>query len=116
MGLKRWRSSLSCHYFVPYPFLPCSNGRHESHEGHESWKVCNGHDSDSRVQVSGRIFWLEDLGGERSDGGLNGNRRRRIEKDRLVQDRRHAESEAEDEESHTSAEGREPIHEGTLRL
>merc|ERR1712048_732646 len=94
-------------------FLPCSNGRHESHEG---WKVCNGHYSDSRIQICGRIIRLEDLGSEGSDGGPDGNRRRRVEKDWLIQDRRHAESEAEDEESNASAEGREPIHEGTLRL
>merc|ERR1712046_75660 len=109
--MGRRKSFPRCH--LAYTFLPCSNGRHESHE---NWKVCNGHDSDSRIQVSGRIVGLEDIGSERSDGGPDGNRGRRTKKDWLIQDRRHAESEAEDEESDTSTEGREPIHEGTLRL
>merc|ERR1712048_487936 len=91
--------------------FPRNNGRHESHESHESWKVCDGHDRNSRIQVCGRIVWLEDVGSEIGDGGPNGNCRRRVEKDWFIQDRRHAESEAEDEESDTSSEGREPIHE-----
>merc|ERR1711988_33473 len=59
---------------------------------------------------------LEDLGSERGGRSDVGSCGRSNEKDRLIQDRRHAESEVEIKACDTSAEGREPVHERTLRL
>merc|ERR1712014_365360 len=112
MGAQE-RSSRRCHYYFPLVVLPCNNGRHESHE---SWKESTGHHSDCRIQVCGRIDRLEDLGSQRGGGGDVGSCGRSDEEDRLIQDRRHAESEAEIKACDTSAERREPIHERALRL
>merc|ERR1712060_72092 len=83
---------------------------------HESWKESIGHDSKCRVQVCGRIDWLEDLGSEGGGGGDVGSCGRSDEKDWFLQDRRHAQSEAQIKACDTSAEGRESIHERALRL
>merc|ERR1712048_1090358 len=107
------KSSRRCHNNFLHLFLPCNNGRHESHE---SWKESTGHDSDCRIQVCGRVDWPEDLGSERGGGGDVGSCSRSNEKDWLIQDRRHAQSEAEIKACDTSAEGREPVHERALRL
>merc|ERR1712107_660405 len=74
------------------------------------------HDSDCSIQVRGRDDRLEDLGSERGGRSDVGSCRRSDEKDWLIQDRGHAESEAEIEACDTSTEGREPIHERALRL
>merc|ERR1712048_208884 len=113
MGAQEGKVFPRCQYSFSYLLLPCNDGCHESHE---SWKRCKGHDSDSRIQVCGRIDWLQDLGSERSGGGDVGSCGRSIEKDWLIQDRRHAQSEAEIKACDTSAEGRESIHERALRL
>merc|ERR1711953_829471 len=75
-----------------------------------------GHDSDCCIQVCGRIYWFEDLGSERGSGGDVGSCGRSDEKDWLIQDRRHAQSEVEIKACDTSTEGREPIHERAVRL
>merc|ERR1712187_707505 len=107
------KSSLRCQYSFLDPFLPCNDGRYESHE---SWKEGTSHDSDCRIQVCGRIDRLEDLGSERGGGGDVGSCGRSDEEDWLIQDRRHAQSEAEIKACDTSTEGREPIHERAVRL
>merc|ERR1711953_237601 len=75
-----------------------------------------GHDSNSRVQVSGRVHWSKSEGREGNNGSLDGRSSRSVEKGRLLQDCRCAQLEAEAETCNTRAKGRQPIHERALRL
>merc|ERR1711879_936540 len=75
-----------------------------------------GHDSNSRVQVSGRVYWSESEGGEGNNGGLDGRGSRSVEEGWLLQDCRCTQLEAEAETCNTRAKGRQPIHERALRL
>merc|ERR1712187_41944 len=75
-----------------------------------------GHDSNSRVQVSGRVYWSEGEGGEGNNGGLDGRRSRSVEEGWLLQDCRCTQLEAETETCNTRAKGRQSIHERALRL
>merc|ERR1712146_133090 len=70
----------------------------------------------SCVQVSGRVHWSESEGRKGNNGGLDGRGSRSAEEGRLLQDCRCAQLEAEAETCHTRAKGRQPIHEGALRL
>merc|ERR1712060_871187 len=79
-------------------------------------KGYEGHDSNSRVQVSGRVHWSKSEGREGNNGGLDGRSSRSVEEGRLLQDCRCAQLEAEAETCNTRAKGREPIHERALRL
>merc|ERR1712048_481863 len=102
-------------------FLICSDVATKGDEGHESNESCErkwreGHDSNSRVQVSGRVYWPESEGREGNNGGLDGRGSGSVEKGRLLQDCRCAQFEAEAETSNTRAKGRQPIHERALRL
>merc|ERR1711879_186510 len=75
-----------------------------------------GHDSNSRVQVSGRVYWSESEGREGNNGGLDGRGSRSVEKGGLFQDCRSAQLEVEAETCNTRAQGRQSIHERALRL
>merc|ERR1712048_20171 len=90
----------------------------EGHEGNESCegKGREGHDSNSRVQVSGRVHWSESEGREGNNGGLDGRGRRSVEKGWLLQNCRCAQLEVEAETCNTRTKGRQPIHERALRL
>merc|ERR1712048_921000 len=105
-----------------HSFSTCSDVATESDEGHESNESCKrckgrlGHDSNSRLQVSGRVYRSESEGCEGNDGGLDGRGSRSVEKGWLLQDCRCAELEAEAETCNTRAKGRQPIHERALRL
>merc|ERR1712048_567833 len=104
-----------------HSFLTCSDVATKSNESHESNESCErkgreGHDSNSRVQVSGRVYWFESQGREGNHGGLDGRGSRSVEKGWLLQDCRCAQLEAEAETRDTRAEGRQPIHERALRL
>merc|ERR1712113_245521 len=72
--------------------------------------------SNSRVQVSGRVYRSESEGREGNNGGLDGRGSRSVEKGGLLQDCRCAQLEAEAETCNTRAQGRQPIHERALRL
>merc|ERR1711988_812735 len=74
-----------------------------------------GLDSNSRVQVSGRVYWFKSEGREGNNGGLDGRGSRSVEKGWLLQDCRCAQLEAEAETRNTRAKGRQPIHETALR-
>merc|ERR1711953_1549475 len=105
-----------------HPFLTCSDVATKSNEGHESHESCErckgreGHDSNSRLQVSGRVYWPEGEGGEGNNGGLDGRGSRSVEEGRLLQDCRCTQLEAEAEACNTRAKGRQPFHERALRL
>merc|ERR1712048_588514 len=105
-----------------HSFSTCSDVATKSDEGHESNESCKrckgreGHDSNSRVQVSGRVYWSESEGREGNNGGLDGRGSRSVEKGWLLQDCRGAQLEAETETCNTCAKGRQPIHERALRL
>merc|ERR1712014_43984 len=100
----------------------CSDVATKSDEGHESHESCErckgreGHDSNSRVQVSGRVYWSESEGGEGNNGGLDGRGSRSVEEGWLLQDCRCTQLEAEAETCNTRAKGRQPIHKRALRL
>merc|ERR1712048_1134674 len=102
--------------FLVHPFLTCSDVATKSDEGHVSNESCErkgreGHDSNSRVQVSGRVYWFKSQGREGNNGGLDGRGSRSVEKGWLLQDCRCAQLKAEAETRNTCSEGREPIHE-----
>merc|ERR1712178_94767 len=97
-------------------FLTSSDVGHESNESCERCKGREGHDSNSRVQVSGRVYWSKGVGREGNNGGLDGRGSRSVEKGWLLQDCRCAQLEAEAETCNTRAKGRQPIHERALRL
>merc|ERR1712232_436693 len=84
--------------------------------GCERCKGREGHDSNSRVQVGGRVYWSEGEGGEGNNGGVDGRGSRSVEEGRLLQDCRCAQLEAEAETCNTRPKGRQPIHERALRL
>merc|ERR1712151_997891 len=99
--------------------LTCSDVVTKSDEGHESCERCKrreGHDSNSRVQIGGRVYWAEGEGGEGNNGGLDGRGSRSVEEGWLLQDCRCSQLEAEAETCNTRAKGRQPIHERALRL
>merc|ERR1711988_1282622 len=102
--------------------LTCSDVATKSDEGHESHESCErckgreGHDSNSCVQVSGRVYWSESEGGEGNNGGIDGCGSRSVEEGWLLQDCRCTQPEAEAETCNTRAKGRPPIHERALRL
>merc|ERR1712061_659885 len=93
-----------------------SDEGHESNESCERCKRLEGHNSNSRVQVSGRVYWSKSEGREGNNGGLDGRGSRSVEKGWLLQDCRCAQLEAEAETRNTRAKGRQPIHERALRL
>merc|ERR1712146_586679 len=60
--------------------------------------------------------WLEVEGSEGCDGGPDRACSGGAKEDRVLQARRRVEHEAEEEASDTCPQGRESVHEGTLRL
>merc|ERR1712046_333126 len=84
--------------------------------GSERRKGWKGHDSNRRVPIRRRNHWLETEGREGSCGGHGGRSGRSAEKDRLLQDCRCAQLEAEAETCNTCAKGRQPFHERALRF
>merc|ERR1712007_282299 len=88
-----------------------SNGSHEGNESNEGW-----HDGNPGIQLCCRDDRLEVEGCEGCDGGPHRARSGGAEEDWLLQTRWRAEHEAEEEASYPCPQGRQPVHQGTLRL
>merc|ERR1711937_930803 len=100
------------------------HGSDESYEGHEEgyegtqgsdegWR-CD--DTNRRVPVGGRDHRTEDERCEECRGGIHGRGRGAGEEVWVLQGRRYAEHEAEEQACHEGTQGHQPIHQGAVRF
>merc|ERR1739845_34190 len=88
-------------------------GGHEGEEGCD--EECRPHD-DWRVPGSGGDDWLEDKAGEGPCRGLPGRGGEGVEEGRVLQGWGYDQLEIEEQARHSCAKGRQPVHQGALRL